>query len=131
MNVWENEAWAAHEHAREAGIEDFRYLKEAADKLRLIYAQFCTSRERPYGRLGIETCAAISHPPDYNPETEKIIDVNHATSRRVLIQTEAPMRGLPTVLQTSQYVLLKVAGKWRVDSKRYMCDDGTSIPNVL
>lgn len=131
MNVWETEAWAAHEHARENGIEDLRYWEEATQKLQLIYAQYCTPRERPYGRLGIETCAVIGHPPDYNPETEKIIEVNHVTSRRVLILTESPMKGMPTLLQSSQYVFLKVGGEWRVDSKRYLYDDGTSIPNVL
>jgi hypothetical protein len=61
MNEWEQAAWTARRSARGTATPDSYYPGVAAS-LEQLFAELCTPRERPYGRL-----SSFQHPPEYDP----------------------------------------------------------------
>lgn len=121
MHEWEKEAWLESRRTR-SDTNPSAYQLGVAQRMNAIFAAYCTPKQRLQGRNG-----SFQHPPEYDPSTEKILDLIEASPMRVLIHTqqESGFRN------RCQYVLLQLRGLWRIDSRRIVYDDGTSIPNVL
>jgi hypothetical protein len=121
MHDWENEAWEASRRARNEA-DPAAYIAHVQQRMNDIFTEYCTAKKRSYGRLG-----SFQHPPEYDPGTEQILQVVEESPRRVLIHTQQ---------QTGfgnhcQYVLIKQRGEWRIDNRRIVHDDGSTVPNVL
>jgi hypothetical protein len=121
MNRWERESWAASKAARNTD-NPASYWTLVIEHMNAIFAQFCTRRERPYGRQG-----SFRHPPEYDPDTEQILEVVEESARRVHIITQQ-QTGFKT---KCRYVLLKQQGQWRIDNRHILLPDGNTIPNTL
>lgn len=121
MNRWEIESWAASQVAQKTTTPD-SYWPLVIERMNAIFAAFCTPRERPNGRNGV-----FSHPQEYDPDTESILAITDESPRRVRIIT----RQHTGFKNKCQYVLLKQQGQWRIDNRRTLLSDGTSVPNTL
>jgi hypothetical protein len=121
MHKWEVESW---EHSRRTrnGANPSSYQTDVAQRMNDIFAMFCTTKDRPRGRNG-----SFQHPPEYDPATEQILDVAEESSRRAVVHTQQGSG----FRNRCQYVLLREGGEWRIDSKKFVYDDGSSIPTVL
>ncbi len=121
MHEWEKEAWQESRRTR-SDANPSAYQVGVEQRMNAIFAAYCTPKKRPYGRQG-----SFQHPPEYDPATEKILEVVEASPQRVVIHTqqESGFRN------RCQYVLLHQRGQWLIDSRRIAYDDGTSIPNTL
>ncbi len=106
MHRWESEcARIAKKEKRSAADAVFGISGPA---MKTIFDEFCTPRERPYGRNG----RSYSTPPEYEPR-DAMGEVKMVGPRRAEIETSRGGR----VPERVTYVLLKVGGAWLVDSK--------------
>jgi hypothetical protein len=121
MHAWENEAHTLNSAAR--GTDDpTRSWPEINRRLDEIYRRYCTTRDRPYGRNG-----SYSVPPEYDPHAEHVVQVVPVSSRRVHVITQQGTG----FRNRCQYALVRVGSEWRIDNRRVLYDDGTSIANTL
>lgn len=102
MHQWEQECERLDRKTGNLG----RMVIQAAEKL--IFDEFCTPKERKYGRLG-----SYSSPPEYDPASEEIVSIIEVSPRRVEIETQQHA-GFKHRLK---YVLLKQKKMWLIDSK--------------
>jgi hypothetical protein len=121
MHKWETESWERMRRTRH-DANPFSYQSGVLQRMNDIFARFCTTKDRPYGRKG-----SFSHPPEYDPTTEQILEIVEESPRRVSIQTQQRTG----FRNRCQYVLLKEGGEWRIDNKKILYDDGATLPNVL
>lgn len=124
MNAWETKTWQACQKSKDNGGHfSLDNLNQAQEPLQKIYEQFCTrpDRFRRYPR-------GVSNPSDYDPENERIVEIIYPSPRRAVINTRKPHPALPSLLQITEYVLLKKADEWRVDNKKCISVyDGTKF----
>jgi hypothetical protein len=122
MNGWEK--WCSSEYTRvkrENG-DLLEFQSRALQSQEKVFLQFCTKKERKYGRLG-----SFRVPPEYDPELEKILDVMTVSPSRAIILTQ----------QTSgfnlqcKYVLLRKHSKWLIDNKHWKNYDGKWVRGIL
>jgi hypothetical protein len=111
MNRWEAESERIFKQPDGALVT--RFNRPAQE---LIFDEFCTPKDRKYGRLG-----SFSMPPEYDPEHEEILEVRPVGPRRVEIETQRRSGGKGRI----QYVLLKTNGMWLIDSKTVNGNKGT------
>ncbi len=80
-----------------------------------IFANFCTTKKRAYGKPDNFSIGGV----EYQAEREKepITAIRLATPSKVLIETKQNF-GVGHVNYRCQYVLLKKAGNWLIDSKK-------------
>lgn len=84
----------------------------ARQELQPIMDEFYTARDHGRYLPG----KALSDPPEYDPNDEKVVDVMQKSPKRIEIKTERikyPKPGL-----NYQYVLLKQNDEWRLDSRK-------------
>src|SRR5262245_37580579 len=86
MHSWEISAWEARRQAQDTP-DPASYWPHVKAGLDLVYAGFCTIRDRPHGRN-----ASFQHPTEYDPNSEQIIGSEIAgdkayvdTERRALL----------------------------------------------
>lgn len=108
MNQWERQCWQEYCQIRAEGGDLTMYQENVLQGMRIIFNAYCTPRERPYGRYG-----SYQHPPEYDPETEQILDVVEESKNRVVITTQVGIG----IRHTLRYVLLRKRGKWLIDNK--------------
>src|SRR5690242_15468809 len=83
MNQWECEAYQESQQIlREGGSWATKGQKDLA-RMNQIFDQYCTAKKRSYGRQG-----SFRHPPEYDPETEQVLEVVEESKRRVVIFTQ-------------------------------------------
>lgn len=105
MNVWEVQTLASF---KGAPPEAHRQLwAQANDTLRVVFAKWCTPRERKFGRLG-----SFQDPPEYQPDTEEIGETVMESACRACVYTQ---RRSGFAFQ-QKYVLFKQGGRWLLDS---------------
>ncbi len=105
MNQWEKECARidrTHRGSRASAVH------MNGDALRAIFEEFCTPKERKYGRSG-----SYARPPEYDPRQEKIVAVREVGPRRVAIDTTRARFG-----DKLRYGLTKQGGSWLVDTVR-------------
>jgi hypothetical protein len=107
MNRWESESHRIHQKYDATAALALRPLQR--DSMQEIFDEFCTPKERKYGRLG-----SYSIPPGYDPSTEVILNVRTVKRGRVEIDTEA---GIEPLRQKYTYVLLKKRQGWLIDNR--------------
>ncbi len=108
MNRWEKECARIDRENKPALAVNMN-----GDALGAIFDEFCTPKERKYGRSG-----SYAKPPEYDPKRERVIAVRTPRSRRMVIETTRTRFG-----ERREYVLLKQRGAWLLDSVR---EDGRS-----
>jgi hypothetical protein len=112
MNEWERSAWDARRQARDTSNPE-SYWPEVTAGLEQVFAGFCTSRERPYGRQ-----ASFQRPPEYDPKTERIVgseivgDKAHVETERQALFGGGPRR----------YVLRLRNDRWFIDHVKQMSE---------
>lgn len=106
MHRWESECGRIAK-AQKPGAAD-AVFGISGPPMQAIFDEFCTPRERPYGRRG----GGYSDRPEYDPR-DTMGEGKTLGPRRVEIETS---RGGP-VPERVKYVLLKVGGMWLVDNK--------------
>jgi hypothetical protein len=102
MSQWENECGRIDkQHGQGAALGINRESQDA------VIAEFCTAKERKYGRLG-----SYSAPSEYDPASEEILRVTLVNPRRAEVETQQHAGYKQRVC----YVLLKAKGCWLIDS---------------
>ena len=105
MNQWEKECNRIFKKAADnVPVHEFNQ-----DSMRAVFDDFCTPKERKYGRLG-----SFSTPPEYNPRNQKIVQVRQVTARRVEIDTKESTN----MKRDLTYVLLKTKDGWLIDNRK-------------
>lgn len=114
MNEWELRAWDASRKARTTSDPE-SYWPEVAATLDRVFAEFCTTRERPQGRE-----ASFQRPPEYDPESERVVGHEIAGNRAYVdTEREAPLGG-----GRLRYTLHQRGGKWLIDNVKQKSGDG-------
>lgn len=105
---------AMHQWEKECGRIDRKHPNSpvgqfAIDAQQTIFDEFCTAKERKYGRLG-----SYCVPPEYDPRTEKIIGSRECTRSRMEVDTQEKAG----FQRENTYVVLKKKGCWLIDSRK-------------
>lgn len=108
MNKWETEAYKAGRACRDTA-DPSSYLPEVAARLKVIFERHVVPRERPYGRGG-----TYSRPPEYNPETERVLGSVLERRHRACVTMERPPPGL--YAGRLHYILIRKSDKWLIDN---------------
>ena len=113
MHAWEVQSGADYQTSPPEDHQAFhgRLLATQA----IVFARWCTPKERPYGRKG-----SFGLLPEYQPAHERILETCLENARRAVVHTQ---EGTGTKRRL-QYVLLKKAGRWLIDSKKSLQFDG-------
>jgi hypothetical protein len=128
MNHWERESYPESRQLFREGehIVDqqllMAYAQRKNQRLKEIFSAYCTLRERPYGRQ-----STFQHPPEYDPENEKLLDIVKESSQRVVIFTQETTG----FCHKNRYVLLRKGGEWRVDNKKWLDPEGKWCKGIL
>jgi len=119
MNCWENESFPLiRAIPRGAARETVSAVyAPIAEKLDRIFEKYCTPKERKQGR---QNCIAVGSPPDYDAETQMILETIYETPHRVIVETidQKPFG------KKFRYVLLKKGTRWLIDHKKWFTFDG-------
>ena len=107
MHAWEMQA-AADDHATQPRGSDAFWDRTRSAQAE-VFARWCTAKQRPYGRRG-----AFSQPPECQPAHERILETCLESPRRAAVYTQEGT-GFKRKLR---YVLLRQAGRWRIDNKK-------------
>lgn len=108
MHVWELQAAEAHKASTPDDNERFWQANNAA--LAEVFARWCTTKDRKYGRSG-----SFQKPPEYQPDGEDVLETIIESSRRACVYTQR-RTGLAF---KQQYVLLKHKGSWLIDNVKW------------
>jgi hypothetical protein len=111
MHEWELDAWRTERGARQ-GRDPEPWTEIRAGQER-VFAAYCTTRDRPYGRQ-----ASFQHPPEYDPAGEDVSGVE-VRGRTAQVETErrAPLGG-----GRRRYQLQARADRWLIDSVKGLAD---------
>jgi NTF2 fold immunity protein len=113
MNGWELNAWEASRRARDTP-DPASYWLEVKAGIDLVFAEYCTSRDRPEGRH-----ASFQRPPEYDPNVERIIGFELAGDKAYVdTERQAPLGG-----GALRYTLHRRNGKWLIDSLKRKSGD--------
>jgi hypothetical protein len=113
MNEWERGAWAARRLVRGTAMPE-SYYPGATASLERLFAEYCTPRERPHGRLG-----SFQHPPEYDPKSERVVG-SRIEGRRAIVETERES-GLGA--GRLRYSLQPHGERWLIDNLRQLVGD--------
>jgi hypothetical protein len=105
MHQWEKECARIDKKAQPGASSGM-----AREALGVVFGEFCTPKERKYGRQG-----SYSMPPEYDLKNETITDVRLVSPRRAEVEARRAS-GLDQGLRV--YVLLKVKGAWLIDGNK-------------
>ena len=123
MNEWELEAARSLSRHRKAGTSE-----KWNEDWKPIFALYCTDKTRVYGEN-----RPIGTPSQYDPRSEKIVEVTYPSIRRCIIKskrTTKVKRG-PNHEKVFFYVLYKKGGKWLVDNTYYFDHEGKISRRIL
>src|SRR5688572_16036712 len=109
MHDWEVEAHNFYVSNREeiSMKEAYQVINRSLD---LVFEKYLSAKVRRNTRHG-----TISHPPDYNPQTEVVVSVTARSGTRIDIETLARLKS--ESLQFL-YVMLKEEAGWKIDHKK-------------
>jgi len=120
MNTWETDSWLAERSCRATG-DPFSYQADVRTKVDVIFSDFCTPRDRNYGRNG-----SFQNPPEYDPQHEKTVETTVDKVRKrayVTTHREAVLGG-----GRHRYTLIRRGGKWLIDTlKRERAGEWQSV----
>lgn len=117
MNAWEIETEDFHYKNRKSGNHK-EIWRTTNYSLAAIFADLCTSKERPHGRDG-----RFQKPPEYDPKNDVIKTVD-LSGRRAKVETfrEAILgRG------RYQYVLIKQFDRWFIDNVKHRLSGSANV----
>lgn len=117
MNQWERDAWQAMRAVRDSD-QPASYQAETLRKLHAVFAAYCTSRKRPYGRQG-----SFQNPPEYDPQNETV----HSSSVEKSRASVDTIRNAILAGGRHRYILHRQAGQWRIDSVKHEHDGNWEI----
>ena len=117
MNAWELEAAGLPKEDRADSWAEVR------QKMDSVFAEFCTSEDRPYGRQG-----AFQSPPEYDPAREEVFRVTLESPKKAFVDTQrrAVLGG-----GEYRYVLHLCAGRWLIDNLKFKESDGSFSKAIL
>ena len=113
MHAWEVQSGADYKTSPPEDHQAFRERLLATQAV--VFARWCTPRERPYGRQG-----SFGLLPEYQPEHEHLLETCLEGPRRALVYTQLDIR----TKRRWRYVLFKKAGRWLIDNRKYLNVDG-------
>ena len=112
MHEWEVNADDASRRAR-GSPQAASYLDEVSAACDRVFAEFCTARERPHRRQ-----ASFSRPPEYNPQTERIV-ASSVDGAKAQVDTH---REAVLGAGLYRYLLRCQHGKWLIDRVKHEQD---------
>jgi hypothetical protein len=122
MRQWEMDCAARDRRVDKDEISHDRARDECVAALKAVFAQFCTTWEKPRRAQG---GYQYSTPPSYNPEGEQILNVERKGGR-VIIQTQETTTGYN---HRCVYTLVETENGWRiVDNRRRINPAGKKVP---
>jgi hypothetical protein len=109
MHDWEVSAWQAS-RARQNDPSAAPSEAQVKAGLDAVFAEFCTPKDRPFGRAG-----SYQHPPEYDPERERVVGCT-VRERKAEVETEreAVPGGGPW-----RYTLHLHNGQWLIDGVKW------------
>jgi hypothetical protein len=105
MHQWEKECARIDKKAQPGASHGM-----ARQALGVVFSEFCTPKERKYGRQG-----SYSTPPEYDLRNETITSVRVVGPRRAEVETR---RASGLNQGVTVYILLKAKGAWLIDSHK-------------
>lgn len=119
MNGWEIESFPLIKQIpRGASAEEVSAVyAPIAERLDRIFEKFCTPKKRKQGR---QNAVAVGSPPDYDSQTQTVVETIYESPRRAFVETIDRKR----FGKKYRYVLLKKGERWLIDGKKYFTFDG-------
>ena len=117
MEKWETETWKAMKEAERTSSPD-SYEQAARQHLVTIFEEFCTPKRRAHGRI---ENLSVASPSDYCTRNLNLA-ARQSTPRRAVFTATSSRRGIASKFV---YVLLNQDGRWLVDNKKVINDDGS------
>ena len=117
MEKWESESWKAMK-AAERTASPKSYEEAARQLLVSIFQKFCTPKKRTYGRVDN---LSLAQPSDYCSQN-LVLAARESSPRRAVFVATSARRGWASKWV---FVLLKQGGRWLVDNKKGISDDGS------
>ena len=117
MHAWELDA--ANNHIKRIDGQKEHDWGKIHEEMAAIFAQYCTPRERPYGRNG----GSFSSPPAYQPE-EQLLEVITISKQKKELITKGKQHEYA-------YVAILKNNEWRLDSKRQRLKGGDWMRTTL
>lgn len=109
MNAWENSY-------RDAFMEDHSIDKTPyREQLSDVFLKWCTLKERKTGR---QISLKVSFPPDYDPESDEVVDVSIVKNKASII-----VRKNTGFQNKYRYTLHLKNDEWRIDKKEWLDED--------
>lgn len=85
------------------------------DELNCIFERWCTLKERKTGR---QISLKISFPPDYDPESDEVMDMIIGKDKAsIIVQKHTGFK------HKYRYTLHLTHGEWRIDKKEWLDDE--------
>jgi hypothetical protein len=103
MCAWERRAWQSFKTARQVDLNVAALSAERA----AIIGEHCTPKPRVYS--GPLSCG---DPPQYDPDTEDVLEVVQETARRVAIHTQQRVG----FKNRRKFIMLKQGDRWLLDN---------------
>ena len=120
MNKWEIESDNIDTKYRDSGNPEKKW-DEIRKNMDMVFASFCTEKQRPYGRQG-----SYQRPPGYDPKNETIVESCINKNRAHVITNRNAILGGGKY----KYVLHKKSGKWLIDNVKNE-QDGKFVNSIL
>jgi hypothetical protein len=126
MKEWENKF--ATLYKRENGGPE-AHASQATIELEPIYQKYVTKRDR---KFGLSASPSAGYPPQFDPDTEKVVSAEAVNERKVVIETLWTHPKVPASTRKHRHTMIYKDGEWRLDKKEeYSISEGKWRKRVL
>lgn len=120
MNQWEIDSWRRSRQVKDGQLSREEETAVTAQRLEEIFAQHCAAGSLTRG-------ISFQKPPEYDPEAERIVEVEEKSKARVTIVTQQ-MTGFK---KKCKYDVVLTDGAWRVAKKAWQDASGKWVKTCL
>ncbi len=110
MKVWEEKFHRLYQEP--GGV--LMHVDSARAELQLIQKAYLTDRERKTGKLA---APGAGYPPEFDPDAEKVVSVDTANPRKIVIETLWTHPLLADSTRKNRYTLVSRQGRVLLDKK--------------
>jgi hypothetical protein len=125
MGEWEQYAFNHPGGRSESWSERDRFRDDVVTALKLVFGEFCIAKDSGHVR---EVILTYGNPPEYSPERLRIDEMRLGDTDSLFVDVSDPQARFA---KRMRYLMVRVNGKWLIDSRVKTYDDGRVEPMDL